>query len=309
MPQWAGSCWYYLRFIDPKNHQSLAAPEKLAYWGGVDLYIGGAEHAVLHLLYSRFWHKVLYDIGTVSWPEPFLSLRNQGMILGESGEKMSKSRGNVINPDDVIREHGADTLRMYEMFMGPLVADKPWSTQSIYGVRRFLEKTWRLMEKISEAAETVEEVDRLMHKTIKAVTEKIDNLEFNTAISQLMIFVNLLARQEKIEKLVFEKLVLLLHPFAPFITEEMWERIGRTPSVLKTPWPTYDPEKVVDETVTVVFQVNGKLRGKDDFPKDTPDEVLLDSARRYERVMAHTAGKSIVKEIVVPNKLVNIVVR
>ena len=308
MPQWAGSCWYFLRFIDPKNSEAFAAPDKLDYWGPVDLYIGGAEHAVLHLLYARFWHKVLYDIGAVSWPEPFMQLRNQGMILGENGEKMSKSRGNVINPDDVIKEHGADSLRMYEMFLGPLEADKPWSTQSIYGVRRFLERVWNLMDLIDPSCEVSEELDRLTHKTIKIVTEKIDRLEFNTAISQLMILVNLMRKQEKISTKTMKNLICLLHPFAPFITEELWEMLGGSPSIIKRPWPGYDPEKVVDETVTYIFQVNGKLRARLDLPKDTDKEELLRLARANDRVRQFTDGKTVRKEIVVPGKLVNIVV-
>ncbi len=308
MPQWAGSCWYFLRFIDPKNSEAFAAPEKLDYWGPVDLYIGGAEHAVLHLLYARFWHKVLYDIGAVSWPEPFMQLRNQGMILGENGEKMSKSRGNVINPDDVIKEHGADTLRMYEMFLGPLEADKLWSTQSIYGIRRFLERVWNLPDFVDPACKVSEEMDRLTHKTIKIVTEKIDRLEFNTAISQLMILVNLMRKQAKINPNTMKTLTLLLHPFAPFITEELWETLGESPSIIKTPWPKYDPEKVVDETVTYIFQVNGKLRVRLDLPKDTDREELLRLARTNDRVRQFTDGKTVRKEIVVPGKLVNIVV-
>jgi len=308
MPQWAGSCWYFLRFVDPKNNEVFAAPEKLDYWGPVDLYIGGAEHAVLHLLYARFWHKVLYDIGAVPWPEPFLRLRNQGMILGENGDKMSKSRGNVINPDDVIQEHGADTLRMYEMFLGPLEADKPWSTQSIYGVRRFLEKVWSLPDLIDTACEVSREVDRLTHKTIKIVTEKIDRLEFNTAISQLMILVNFMRKQAKINPDTMKALTLLLHPFAPFITEELWQRLGESPSIIKVPWPDYDPEKVVDETVTYIFQVNGKLRARMDLPKETDKAELLRMAHENDRIRQYTSGKTVIKEIVVPGKLVNIVI-
>jgi len=308
MPQWAGSCWYFLRFVDPKNNEVFAAPEKLDYWGPVNLYIGGAEHAVLHLLYARFWHKVLYDIGAVPWPEPFLRLRNQGMILGENGDKMSKSRGNVINPDDVIQEHGADTLRMYEMFLGPLESDKPWSTQSIYGVRRFLEKVWSLPDLIDTACEVSREVDRLTHKTIKIVTEKIDRLEFNTAISQLMILVNLMRKQAKINPDTMKALTLLLHPFAPFITEELWQRLGEFPSIIKIPWPDYDPEKVVDETVTYIFQVNGKLRARMDLPKETDKADLLRMAHENDRIRQYTSGKTVIKEIVIPGKLVNIVI-
>ena len=243
MPQWAGSCWYYLRYIDPTNNKKLADDDKIRYWGPVDLYVGGAEHAVLHLLYARFWHKVLYDIGIVDYKEPFIALRNQGMILGENGEKMSKSRGNVINPDDVIREHGADTLRMYEMFMGPLNADKPWSTKNIIGIRRFLEKSWKLLEKpITEDTHTPIEIEKLLHKTIKIVGEKLDNLEFNTAISQLMIFLNNFAKEETINKETLLVYVKLLHPFAPFITEEINEKLVTKEFLHKKFIPIYDPK-------------------------------------------------------------------
>jgi len=309
MPQWAGSCWYYLRFIDPANTESFASQKKLDYWGPVDLYVGGAEHAVLHLLYSRFWHKVLFDEGVVSDPEPFMKLRNQGMILGENGEKMSKSKGNVINPDDVIMEHGADTLRLYEMFMGPLNVDKPWSTQNIFGVRRFLEKVWRLFEKMDAKADIADDADKLMHKTIKIVSEKINNLEFNTAISQMMIYVNRLQKDSGINPLCLKNLVLLLHPYAPFITEELWEILGEEPSVIHAKWPEYDPEKVIDEMKTIVFQVNGKIRGKEDLPADISKEDTLKAAYKNERIQEYTDGKNIIKEIVVPGKLVNIVAK
>lgn len=310
MPQWAGSCWYYLRFIDPSNNDFLADKKKLDYWGAVDLYVGGAEHAVLHLLYSRFWHKVLFDIGVVSDKEPFTALRNQGMILGENGEKMSKSRGNVINPDDVIREHGADTLRMYEMFMGPLNADKPWSTKNIVGIRRFLEKSWKLIDKnISEDAVLSEENDKLLHKTIKIVSEKLDNLEFNTAISQLMIFLNSFSKDEVISKNALKTYIQLLHPYAPFTTEEMWERIGEKTGLLKTKWPVYDPAKCVDDVVTVVFQINGKLKDKADLPKGISKEDAIAEAKKSEKMAQFLEGKEIVKEIVVPDRLVNIVIK
>lgn len=310
MPQWAGSCWYYLRFMDPKNDKELAAKDIIEYWSPVDLYVGGAEHAVLHLLYARFWHKFLFDIGVVNTPEPFMKLRNQGMILGENGEKMSKSRGNVINPDDVIDEHGADTLRMYEMFLGPLAVDKPWNTQSIFGVKRFLEKVWRLFEKpVEENAEADDELDKLYHKTIKTVTEKIDNLEFNTAISQLMIFVNSLQKQEKLNKNMMRDLVKIMHPFAPFITEELWEMLGERPSLLNREWPGYDAAKTIDDVVTIVFQINGKVRSKEDLPKGLSKEELIKIARDNERIKQFTEGKTIVKEIAVPDKLVNIVMK
>ncbi|MBN2040063.1 MAG: leucine--tRNA ligase [Spirochaetes bacterium] len=311
MPQWAGSCWYYLRFMDPKNDKALADKDAIEYWAPVGLYVGGAEHAVLHLLYARFWHKFLYDIGVVNTPEPFIKLRNQGMILGENGEKMSKSRGNVINPDDVIAEHGADTLRMFEMFLGPLAVDKPWNTQSIFGVRRFIEKVWRLFEKPIEENVAVDddELDKLYHKTIKIVTDKIENLEFNTAISQLMIFVNSLQKQEKLNKNMMRDLVKILHPFAPFVTEEMWEMLGGKPSLLNQEWPGYDAAKTVDDVVTIVFQVNGKLRSREDLAKGISKEELIKIAHENERIKQFIEGKTIVKEIAVPDKLVNIVVK
>ena len=309
MPQWAGSCWYYLRFMDPKNDKELAGKDIINYWAPVDLYIGGAEHAVLHLLYARFWHKFLYDIDVVNSSEPFMKLRNQGMILGENGEKMSKSRGNVINPDDVIDEHGADTLRMYEMFLGPLAVDKPWNTQSIFGVRRFLEKVWRLFEKpIKEDVLVPNDLEILRHKTIKIVTEKIENLDFNTAISQMMIMVNSLQKEEKINKDLMKDFIKLLHPFAPFITEELWEILGEEPSILAAKWPTYDPLKSVDETITIVFQVNGKVRAKVEISKGINKDELINLAMQNERIKEYTEGKKIIKQIAIPDKLVNIVV-
>ncbi|MBP5707148.1 MAG: leucine--tRNA ligase [Spirochaetales bacterium] len=310
MPQWAGSCWYYLRYMDPTNENELASQKAINYWEPVNLYVGGAEHAVLHLLYARFWHKVLFDLGIVHTKEPFHALRNQGMILGENGEKMSKSRGNVINPDDVIRERGADTLRMYEMFMGPLNVDKPWNTQSIFGVRRFLERIWRLLEKnISEDYTDSDEVIKAINKTIKIVTERIETLEFNTAISQMMILLNILQKEDNISKDTMKKLVLILHPFAPFITEEMWQLLGGQPSILQQPWPTFDESKIADETVTVVFQINGKVRSKADVSKGLSNDELIASAKSDSKIKEMIAGKQIIKEIAVPDKLVNIVVK
>lgn len=310
MPQWAGSCWYYLRFIDPHNDKELANKQKIEYWAPVDLYVGGAEHAVLHLLYARFWHKFLYDIGIVNTPEPFMKLRNQGMILGENGEKMSKSRGNVINPDDVIKEHGADTLRMYEMFMGPLSVDKPWNTQSILGVRRFLEKFYRLLNKeISDEISVPEDIDKLLHKTVKIVTEKIESLEFNTAISQIMILLNNLNKEEKLNKELVKIFIKILHPFAPFITEEMWEQLNCKPPLLKEKWPSYDPQKIIDETTTVVFQINGKIRAKLEVKKGLSQEQLINLALQNERIKEYIGQKEVIKKIAVPDKLVNIVVK
>lgn len=310
MPQWAGSCWYYLRFADPKNDKVFADRSIIDYWCPVDLYVGGAEHAVLHLLYARFWHKVLFDIDVVNTPEPFMKLRNQGMILGENGEKMSKSRGNVINPDDVIAEHGADTLRMYEMFLGPLAVDKPWNTQSIFGIRRFLEKIWRLFEKpIEENIEVSEELNKLRHKTIKIITDKLENLEFNTAISQMMIFLNSLQKEKKLNKDLMKDFIKILHPFAPFTTEELWEMLGEKPSVLNTVWPTYDPKKIIDESVTVVFSINGKVRAKEELAKDLSNEDMINTALENDKIKEFIKDKEIIKKIAIPNKLVNIVIK
>ncbi|MDA3899841.1 MAG: leucine--tRNA ligase [Spirochaetes bacterium] len=309
MPQWAGSCWYYLRYMDPENDQTLVKPEALNYWGDVDLYVGGAEHAVLHLLYARFWHKVLMDCGVVSFKEPFKKLRNQGMILGENNEKMSKSRGNVINPDDIIAEFGADSLRMYEMFMGPLAADKPWNTNSIYGVKRFLEKVWRLQERIETGAQLSDNTAKLTHKTIKIVTQKIDNLDFNTAISQLMILVNTLQKEPSVPLETYKTLLQLLHPFAPFITEELWEIHDGTTTMLKTSWPQHNPEMAVDEVITIVFQINGKVRAREDLPADIDKATMLENAKNNDKIKQYLDGRTIIKEIVVPGKLVNIVIK
>ena len=310
MPQWAGSCWYYLRFTDPKNETVFAGRDAVNYWAPVDLYIGGAEHAVLHLLYARFWHKVLFDLGVVNSPEPFMALRNQGMILGENGEKMSKSRGNVVNPDDVIREYGADTLRLYEMFLGPLEAEKPWKTQGIQGPFRFLDRAWRLLEKdISESAEVPEELEKLRHKTVKLTGERIEALEFNTAVSQLMILLNELVKYDKLNAGIVKDFIKLLHPFAPFITEEMWVRLGGTPSVLTAAWPAFDPAKTTDDTVNMVIQVNGKLRDMFPVPSGITKEEMEKRALASEKVRQKIDGLTIVRVIVVPGKLVNIVVQ
>jgi leucyl-tRNA synthetase len=310
MPQWAGSCWYYIRFTDPHNDKALADRKNIEYWLPVDLYVGGAEHAVLHLLYARFWHKFLYDIGVVNTSEPFMKLRNQGMILGENGEKMSKSRGNVINPDDVIKEYGADAFRMYEMFMGPLWADKPWSTTGITGIKRFLDKVWKLLEKpVEKNIPVSDHINRLRHKTIKFVSEKIENLEFNTAISQLMVFVNELSKEEKINYDLMKDFIRILHPFAPFITEEMWERIGEKPSVLFAGWPQYIEELTKDEEYDMVIQVNGKLRSSVRVPLGTDVEKMKEIALSDEKIKKWIDGKEIVKIIPVKDKLVNIVIR
>jgi leucyl-tRNA synthetase len=310
MPQWAGSCWYYLRFIDPLNDKAAWDAQKEKYWMPVDLYVGGAEHAVLHLLYARFWHKVLYDCGLVSTLEPFQKLVNQGMMLGENGEKMSKSRGNVVNPDDVIREHGADALRLYEMFMGPLTQTKPWQTAGISGCDRFLGRVWRLIvgEHVKFASASSAEVERALHKTIKRVTEDLETLSFNTAISSMMEFVNVCYKNEGLSKKDAEQFVLILSPFAPHIAEEIWSRLGHTRSTSLESWPSYNPVLVVDNTVTFSEQVNGKLRGTIEVAKDAVKDHVMEQARGIESVARHLEGKTIRKEIYVPEKIVNFVV-
>ena len=307
MPQWAGSCWYYLRFIDPHNEQELAAKEKQDYWLPVDLYVGGAEHAVLHLLYARFWHKVLYDIGAVSTKEPFQRLVNQGMILGEDGMRMSKSRGNVVNPDDIVRDFGADTLRMYEMFMGPLQAEKPWSTSSIGGVHRFLDRVWRTGQRELAEGEPPIEQKRLLHKTIKKVTEDTGKLEFNTAIAQMMIFINEVFKSQALYRSVWEQFVLLLSPYAPHIAEELWEQLGKEAPVSLKEWPAYDEALTQEEEVTIVVQVNGKVRDRIQMRAGASEEEMKEQALTSERITQLLDGKEIRRVITVPNKLVNIV--
>ncbi|MFW5717899.1 MAG: leucine--tRNA ligase [Spirochaetota bacterium] len=309
MPQWAGSCWYYLRFLDPDNENELAAREKIDYWMPVDLYVGGAEHAVLHLLYARFWHKVLYDIGVVNTDEPFTRLVNQGMILGEGGVKMSKSLGNVINPDDIVRDYGADSMRMYEMFMGPLEVAKPWSTNGLAGVHRFLDRVYRLSERDLVDDEPPEALLRLLHKTIRKVTDDTGSLAFNTAIAQMMIFVNELFKVEKRYRRLWEPFVLLLAPYAPHLGEELWSQLGHEPSVSRASWPQYDPALTVDEEVEIVLQINGKVRSRMHAPAETDRAELERLALENERIQEWTDGKEIVKVISVPDKLVNVVIR
>jgi leucyl-tRNA synthetase len=363
MPQWAGSCWYYLRYLDPHNAAAFVGKDKEKYWMPVDLYVGGAEHAVLHLLYSRFWHKVLFDLGHVSTPEPFMRLVNQGMILGEDNRKMSKSWGNVINPDDVVREYGADTLRLYEMFMGPLEATKPWSTEGVQGVYRFLGRVWRLFvdeasdrqyqQEVAAGTRKAEDLSclrisaaicdesqagmpvrpsaeqlKLLHQTIKKVTNDLEALAFNTAISQLMIFVNeanrMIAAGTPLPRSVAEQFVRLLSPFAPHLSEELWHLLRKrdarataestgteayaTNSLAYEPWPKWDEKYLVETTITVVLQVNGKMRDKLEVPADADEAALRNLAETSERVKAFTAGKTIRKIVVVPGKLVNVVV-
>ncbi|MGU3470060.1 leucine--tRNA ligase [Paenibacillus sp. D51F] len=314
MPQWAGSCWYYLRFIDPKNDQQFCSPEKQKEWLPVDLYIGGAEHAVLHLLYARFWHKVLYDLGFVDTKEPFHKLVNQGMILGPNNEKMSKSRGNVINPDDIVGEYGADTLRLYEMFMGPLEATKPWNTSGVEGMHRFLSRVWRLFvgengelnPKISDA-EGSDAMNRVWHRSIKKVSDDFDNLRFNTAISQLMIWVNEAYKAETLPRRSMENFVQLLSPLAPHIAEELWEKLGHSESVTYVEWPSYEESWTVDQEVEIVVQVNGKIAERVSIAADTDTDEMERIAKELPRVKELTEGKTVRKVVAVKGKLVNIV--
>lgn len=315
MPQWAGSCWYYLRYIDPHNSKMLADPEKLKHWLPVDLYIGGVEHAVLHLLYARFWHKVLFDLGVVPTKEPFQKLYNQGMILGEGNEKMSKSKGNVVNPDDIVNSHGADTLRLYEMFMGPLDAAIAWSENGLDGSRRFLDRVWRLFinedgsltDKVVENNDT--KLDKVFNQTVKKVTEDFNSLNFNTAISQLMVFINECYKSETIYKPYAEGFIKMLAPIAPHIGEELWNRLGNDDTITYQPWPTYDESLLVDAEVEIVVQVNGKVRAKMNIPKDTSKDEMEALALQDENVKLSIEGKDIKKVIAVPQKLVNIVAK
>jgi leucyl-tRNA synthetase len=313
MPQWAGSCWYYLRFIDPGNPSQLVDPVKERYWMPVDLYIGGSEHAVLHLLYARFWHKVLFDLGVVSTPEPFKKLVHQGIVLGEDNQKMSKSRGNVVNPDDMIDRFGADAVRLYEMFMGPLEAMKPWSTRGVEGVTRFLDRVWRLVAddegRVSNAVVSTEpglEHRRLLHQTIKKVTEDVEALRFNTAISQMMVFTNELTKAEQRPRAVLEPFVLLLAPFAPHLAEELWAILGREPSVSQQPWPPFDPALTISEHMTIPVQVNGKLRGKIEVEHGATREIVERLSR--EQIAEWLQGNEPKKIVYVEKKLINFVV-
>ena len=308
MPQWAGSCWYYLRYIDPHNEEQLIDPAKEKYWMPVQLYVGGAEHAVLHLLYARFWHKFLFDIGVVSTPEPFMKLVNQGMILGEDGQKMSKSLGNVINPDDVVARSGADALRLYEMFMGPLEATKPWSTRDIVGVSRFLDRVWKVGLKPIVAGGGDEALQRVTHKTIKKVTDDIEHMRFNTGISAMMVLSNELMKRTEVPRESLEALVQCLAPFAPHIAEEIWARLGNDGCIAESTWPEYDAALTVEDQVTVVVQVNGKVRHRLEVAKGMAADELESLALGAERVQQWTADGTVRKVIVVPDKLVNIVV-
>jgi len=349
MPQWAGSCWYFLRFVDAQNNQAAWSPEAEQYWMPVDLYVGGAEHAVLHLLYSRFWHKVLYDAGHVTSKEPFLKLFNQGMILAYSYrdkqgkyyypkqvekrgdmwyvketdvevetqiEKMSKSRYNVVNPDEVIEEYGADAMRLYEMFMGPLDREKPWTDEGIQGVFRFIRRVWALF--IAEdgglhsrivASGDDPAICKLLHKTIKAVTHDIEHLLFNTAIARMMEFVNAAYKAEAVNRRVMEQFALILSPFAPHMGEELWERLGHADTLAYEPWPEHDEALLVEDTIEIPVQIQGKMRGVIAVAADAEKDAILAAAKSDEKIAKHLEGKTVVKEIYVPGRMVNLIVK
>ncbi|MCC9804100.1 class I tRNA ligase family protein, partial [Streptococcus agalactiae] len=343
MPQWAGSSWYYLRYIDPHHTEKLADEELLKQWLPVDIYVGGAEHAVLHLLYARFWHKVLYDLGVVPTKEPFQKLFNQGMILGtsyrdsrgalvatdkvekrdgsffhvETGEeleqapaKMSKSLKNVVNPDDVVEQYGADTLRVYEMFMGPLDASIAWSEEGLEGSRKFLDRVYRLITTKEITEENSGALDKVYNETVKAVTEQVDQMKFNTAIAQLMVFVNAANKEDKLFSDYAKGFVQLIAPFAPHLGEELWQVLTASgQSISYVPWPSYDESKLVENEIEIVVQIKGKVKAKLVVAKDLSREELQDLALANEKVQAEIAGKDIIKVIAVPNKLVNIVVK
>ncbi|WP_304958151.1 leucine--tRNA ligase [Faecalibaculum rodentium] len=311
MPQWAGSCWYYLRYIDPKNQDALADKKLLDHWLPVDLYVGGAEHAVLHLLYSRFWHKVLYDRGVVPTKEPFQKLFHQGMILGENGEKMSKSRGNVVNPDEIIESHGADALRVYEMFMGPLEAGLPWSARGLDGTRKWLERVWRAYHGAVEITETNDHaLDKVYNQTVKKVTKDIDTLNFNTAVSAMQIFMNEVYKHKSMPAEYAEGFVKLLYPFAPHLGEELWEEVfHNSDSIAYAPWPAWDESKLVEAVNTIVVQVNGKVRGKFEAAAGTDDKALEETALSLGSVQKHLEGKDVKKVIVIKGRVVNIVAK
>ena len=317
MPQWAGSCWYFLRFTDPNNTNEAWSKEKENYWMPVDLYIGGQEHAVLHLLYSRFWHHVLYDLNLVSTKEPFKKLYNQGMILGDDGTKMSKSRGNVINPEEIMDEYGSDSMRLYEMFMGPLNKSKPWSTKGLQGCYRFVNKLWsiivdengNLSSKIVDSDEEDKDTLFLHHQTIKKLGEDIENLHFNTAVSQLMIYCNHLQKCSTVSKKLIEELVIILSPFVPHLSEEFWSLLGHSETITYQPWPQFDEGLIQLDEVTIAVQVNGKLRANINIAKDSDEKDVISEAMSLENVEKFTSEGNVVKTIYVPNRLLNFVVK
>lgn len=315
MPQWAGSSWYWLRYTDPDNDTEFASKEALDYWSPVDLYVGGAEHAVLHLLYARFWHKVLYDLGLVPTKEPFMKLVNQGMILGSNHEKMSKSKGNVVNPDDIVEQYGADTLRLYEMFMGPLEESVPWDEKGLHGANKWVHRVWRLLmddnNHLRDRVSTFNDgkLTKVYNQTVKKVTEDYERMHFNTAISQLMVFVNEAYKVDDLPVEYMKGFIKMIAPIMPHMAEELWSQFGESDTITYQPWPTYDPKALVEDEVEMIVQVNGKVRAKINLPKDTDREEAQELALANEHVKKFTDGKDIKKVIVVPNKIVNIVAK
>ena len=315
MPQWAGSSWYWLRYTDPHNDKEFASKEALDYWSPVDLYVGGAEHAVLHLLYARFWHKVLYDLGLVPTKEPFMKLVNQGMILGSNHEKMSKSKGNVVNPDDIVDQYGADTLRLYEMFMGPLEESVPWDEKGLHGANKWVQRVWRLLmddnNHLRDRVSTFNDgkLTKVYNQTVKKVTEDYERMHFNTAISQLMVFVNEAYKVDDLPVEYMKGFIKMIAPIMPHMAEELWSRFGESDTITYQPWPTYDPKALVEDEVEMIVQVNGKVRAKIKMAKDTDRDEAQQLALANEHVKKFTDGKDIKKVIVVPNKIVNIVAK
>lgn len=315
MPQWAGSSWYWLRYTDPHNQDAFASKEALDYWSPVDLYVGGAEHAVLHLLYARFWHKVLYDLGFVPTPEPFMKLVNQGMILGANHEKMSKSKGNVVNPDDIVDQYGADTLRLYEMFMGPIEESVPWDEKGLYGSNKWLHRVWRLlMDENNHLRDRVSnyndgKLTKIYNQTVKKVTEDFERMHYNTAISQLMVFVNEAYKVDDLPVEYMEGFVKMISPLVPHMAEEIWSHFHKSDTIAYQPWPTYDENELVEDEVDIVVQVNGKVRAKIKMARDIDKQDAEDIALADDNVKSHVDGKEVVKVIVIPNRIVNIVVK
>lgn len=315
MPQWAGSSWYWLRYTDPQNKDAFASKEALDYWSPVDLYVGGAEHAVLHLLYARFWHKVLYDLGYVPTPEPFMKLVNQGMILGANHEKMSKSKGNVVNPDDIVNQYGADTLRLYEMFMGPIEESVPWDEKGLHGSNKWVHRVWRLlMDENNHLRDRVSnyndgKITKIYNQTVKKVTEDFERMHYNTAISQLMVFVNEAYKVDDLPVEYMEGFVKMISPLVPHMAEEIWSHFHESDTIAYQPWPTYDENELVEDEVDIVVQVNGKVRAKIKMARDIDQQDAEDVALADDNVKAHVAGKEVVKVIVIPNRIVNIVVK
>jgi len=311
MPQWAGSCWYYLRYTDPLNINEAWSKEAEEYWLPVDLYVGGTEHAVLHLLYSRFWHHVLHDLGLVSTREPFKKLFNQGMIRGEDGQKMSKSRGNVVNPDDVVNEYGADSFRLYEMFMGPLEKSKPWSTSGLQGCYRFTQKIWKLFNEKSDLIEencASDATIKILHQSIKKITEDLNHLRFNTSVSQLMIFTNHLMQCGKLDKAVLREFLILLNPFAPHLSEELNQQLGYD-VITNSKWPTFDEKFIIEDMIKIPVQINGKMRGNVEIPKDSNQEIIDNKIREDETISSYLTDVEIIKVIYVPGRIINYVVK